>query len=173
MERLYVLAGKARSGKDSTFQFIKEYYKEKKVINLMYGAPVKDYAVMLSSWDGSEENKPRELLQKIAVESRNVNPGYTIKRMEEDINILKNYCDIIVITDARMPEEVIMPKKKFKEVVTIKLERPNFETSLTEKQQKNITEMALDKFNDYDNVLVNDGSLDDLKEKVFSFLGGK
>lgn len=173
MEKLYVLAGKARSGKDSTYEFIKEYYQDKKVINLMYGAWIKNYATMLSNWQGNEEDKPRELLQKIAVDSRNINPGYTIKRMEEDINILKNHVDIIVITDARMPEEVMMPKEKFKETITIKLARTNFETTLTEKQQNNITETALDNFNDYDYVLENDGTLEDLKEKVFNLLGGK
>lgn len=172
MEKLYVLAGKARSGKDSTCDFMKEYFKDKKVITLMYGAWIKDYAQMLSDWDGSDETKPRELLQKIAVDSREANPGYTIKRMGEDINILKNYCDIIIITDARMPEEVMMPKEKFKETVTVKVVRSNFETSLTEKEQQNITETALDDFDDYDYTLVNDGTLDDLKEKVFSFLGG-
>ena len=120
MERLYVLAGKARSGKDTTADFMEKYYKDKKIIRLMYGAGVKIYATLLSSWNGSEEDKPRELLQRIAVDSRKVNPDYTIKRMEEDINILKDYCDIIIITDARMPDEVLMPKEKFKEAVTIK-----------------------------------------------------
>ena len=170
MEKLFLLAGKARSGKDTAADYIEEYYSDKKVIRLMYGGWIKEYAVMLSDWGGSEDDKPRELLQQIAVQSRKINPGYTIKRMEEDINILKDYCDIIIITDARMPEEVMMPKEKFKETITIKVWRNNFETSLTEKQQKDITEIALDNFDNYDYVLENDGSLDDFKEKVIKLI---
>lgn len=170
MERLYVLAGKARSGKDTTADFMEKYYKNKKIIRLMYGAGVKIYASLLSDWDGSEEDKPRELLQKIAVESREVNPDYTIKRMEEDINILKDYCDIIIITDARMPEEVLMPKEKFKEAITIKLERPNFDSPLSLSQQKSLTEVALDNFDNYDYVVSNDGTLEDLDRKIINLI---
>ena len=170
MERLYVLAGKARSGKDTTADFMEKYYKDKKIIRLMYGAGVKIYATLLSSWNGSEEDKPRELLQRIAVDSRKVNPDYTIKRMEEDINILKDYCDIIIITDARMPDEVIMPKEKFKEAVTIKIERPNFESPLSLSQQKSLTEVALDNFNNYDYIISNDGTLEDLDKKIINLI---
>ena len=170
MEKLFVLAGKARSGKDTTADFMEKYYNDKKIIRLMYGAGVKVYATLLSSWDGSEEDKPRELLQKIAVESREVNPDYTIKRMEEDINILRDYCDIIIITDARMPDEVLMPKEKFKEAVTIKLERPNFESPLSLSQQKSLTEVALDDFNNYDYIISNDGTLEDLDRKIINLI---
>ena len=170
MERLFVLAGKARSGKDTTADYMEKHYKNKKIIRLMYGAWVKEYARMLSSWNGSEEDKPRELLQKIAIESREVNPNYTIKRMEEDINILKDYADILIITDARMPEEVLMPKEKFNETVTIKLERPNFGSPLSASQQKSLTEVALDNFDSYDYVLINDGSLDDLERKIINLI---
>lgn len=170
MERLFVLAGKARSGKDTTADYMEKYYKNKKIIRLMYGSGVKIYATLLSDWDGREESKPRELLQKIAVESREVNPNYTIKRMFEDINILKDYCDVIIITDARMPEEVLMPKQKFKEAVTIKIERPNFESPLSASQQKSLTEIALDNFNDYDYIVSNDGTLEDLDKRIINLL---
>lgn len=170
MEKLYVLAGKARSGKDTTADFIEKYFKERRVIRLMYGAWVKHYAAMISDWDGSEETKPRELLQEIGVKSREVNPGYTIRRMEEDINILKDYFDIIIITDTRMPNEIMMPKEKFKEAITIKVVRDNFESSLTEEEKNNITETALDDYNDYDYVIKNDGSLEELEEKVIKIL---
>ena len=102
MEKLFVLAGKARSGKDTTALIIEEYYNDKKVIKRMYGKWLKDYAMMISDWSGSDEDKPRALLQELGVKSREINPGYTIRRMEEDINILKDYFDVIIITDTRM-----------------------------------------------------------------------
>lgn len=170
MEKLYVLAGKARSGKDSVADFIEKYYDGRKIVRLMYGGWVKNYAVMLSDWDGQEEDKPRELLQEIAVKSRKINPDYTVRRMEEDINILKDYFDIIIITDTRMTNEILMPKEKFKETVIIKVIRDNFESSLSKKQQANITETALDNYNDYNYIIKNDGTLEDLEDKVVELI---
>ena len=170
MEKLFVLAGKARSGKDSAADIIEGYYNDKKIIKLMYGCPIKHYAKILSNWDGSEETKPRTLLQEIGVESRKINPGYTTRRMEEDINILKKYFDIIIITDTRMKDEIIMPKQKFKETVTIKLVRDNFESELSKNEQKNITETALDNYNDYDYIVHNSGTLEDLKQKIIKII---
>ena len=172
MEKLFVLAGKARSGKDTTALIIEEYYNDKKVIKRMYGKWLKDYAMMISDWSGSDEDKPWALLQELGVKSREINPGYTIRRMEEDINILKDYFDVIIITDTRMENEITMPKDKFKECITIKLERPNYESELSTKEKANITETALDGYNDYDYVILNDGSVDDLKSKIIGILEG-
>ena len=63
-----------------------------------------------------------------------------------------------------------MPKEKFKEAVTIKLERPNFESPLSLSQQKSLTEVALDDFNDYDYVISNDGTLEDLDKKIINLI---
>lgn len=172
MEKLFVLAGKARSGKDTTAAIIEEYYAGKKVIKRMYGKWLKDYAMMISDWSGSDDDKPRSLLQELGVKSRKINPGYTIRRMEEDINILKDYFDVIIITDTRMENEITMPKEKFKECITIKLERPLYESELSKKEKANITETALDGYNDYDYVILNDGTIDDLKVKVIDVLKG-
>ena len=170
MEKLFILAGKARSGKDTTADIIEKYYKDKKIIRRMYGRWLKDYAMMLSDWSGNDEDKPRSLLQELGVKSREINPNYTIRRMEEDINILKDYFDIIIITDARMINEITMPKEKFKETVTIKIERPNYESNLSKKEKANITETALDNYNDYDYKVINDGSLEDLETKIKNIL---
>lgn len=169
MEKLFVLAGKARSGKDTTADIIENYYKDKKVIRRMYGRWLKDYAMMISDWSGSDEDKPRSLLQELAVKSREINPGYTIRRMEEDINILKDYFDIIIITDTRMKNEIVMPKK-FKEAITIKVERPNYESALTDREKANITETALDSYSDYDYKIINDGTVTELEVKVTKLL---
>lgn len=165
MEKLYLLSGKARSGKDTVTQIIKNYYKNKKVILLHYGFYPKNYVQLITGWSGSDEDKPRDFLNEIAMKAREVNPNYMVRRMEEDINILKDYADIIIITDARMEEEMEMPKK-FKETVTIRIERPNFESPLTKKQQNHIVENALNNYHKYDYVISNDGDLDDLKTKV-------
>ena len=66
--KLFVLSGKARSGKDTAYELIKEYYKDKKTIDVSFGHYIKDYVKRVSDWDGREETKPRELLQNLGIE---------------------------------------------------------------------------------------------------------
>ena len=68
--KIYVISGKARHGKDTVALDIKEIYEDKglKVINLAYGSYIKEYAKKISNWNGSEESKPRELLQELGTD---------------------------------------------------------------------------------------------------------
>lgn len=166
--RIYVICGKARHGKDTIALAIKNAYVGKKVINLSYGSYIKAFAKNISDWDGSEETKPRELLQHLGTEviRNNIDKDFFIKRLCNDIRVYSYYFDVITVSDARFPDEVITPKKLFDDVITIKVVRNNFETSLSVDEQKHSTETALDGFNDFDYVIENNGSIDDLNEKV-------
>ena len=86
--------------------------------------------------------------------------------MIEDIKVLSYYFDVITISDARLEEELLMPKDNFDNVKLIKIERPNFENGLTSDQKKSITEIGLDNFNDYDYVINNDSDLENLEKVV-------
>lgn len=166
--KIYIIAGKARHGKDTTAFAIKEAYKDKKVINLSYGSYIKQFAQKISNWDGSEETKPRELLQHLGTEviRNQIDKNFFIKRLCEDIKVYSYYFDVITISDARFPDEILTPKKLFDNVISIKVIRDNFETSLTDKQKSHSTETALDDFNDYDYIIENNGTIEELNEKV-------
>lgn len=172
MEKIYIMAGKARNGKDTVSAMLDEIYtkKGKKVIKVSYGVYPKKYGKFLCNWDGNDETKPRTELQKISVESRKINPNYVVRRVEEDINILSDYCDIIIITDARMKEEIYNIKNKFKNAISIKVERPNFESPLTEEEKNHIIETALDNYDKYDYVIKNNSTIENLKQKVLNII---
>ena len=53
-------------------------------------------------------------------------------------------------------------------VITIKIERQSEE--LNESQKNNITETALDNFNDYNYVIDNNGTLEELENKALDIL---
>lgn len=174
MDKIFMLAGKARNGKDTTGGFIKEYYEElgKKVSILQLSYPLKYYAGIVLGWDGSEETKPREFLQKLGTDviRGQIDEKFLIKRLIDDIRVLSYFCDIIVVTDVRMPLEFEEVAKAFDNVKKVLVERPNFESSLSGQEQKHITETALDSYSGYDYKLQNDGTLDDLKRKVYELL---
>ncbi|MBR3199309.1 MAG: hypothetical protein IKG27_04780 [Bacilli bacterium] len=168
MERIYVIAGKARHGKDTTALAIKKAYKDKKVINLAYGNYIKEFAKKISGWDGSEEGKPRELLQTLGTDivRDKIDKDFFVKRLCDDIKVYSYYFDIITISDARFPNEIEFPKKLFDKVISIKVIRTNFKSPLTKKQQNHPTEIALDNYDNFDFILENDKTIADLEKKV-------
>lgn len=159
--KIYLLSGKARHGKDTAAGFLKKFYEEdgKKVIFSRAGKYIKFYAMEMTDWDGSEETKPRELLQKLGtdvIREKLDKAEMFIERQLDDLEIYSYFYDAIIVPDIRLPREIESVKERFDNVVTIKINRINFETELTGSQQKHKTETAMDNFNDYDYVVTND-----------------
>jgi len=84
--------------------------------------------------------------------------------------VYKYFFDVIIISGARFPNELDIPKKVFKNVKIIEIERPNFTNELTDKQNEHITEHALENYSNYDYLIVNDGDRKKLEEKVKSII---
>ena len=169
MKKLFVISGRGHTGKDTTANIIKEYAASfgLKTIKLQYSSYIKMYVKNITDWDGSEETKPRELLQDLGSEIREtIKDTFFIDRILEDIKVYSKYYDIITITDARLPEELDLIKDVYPDTITINIQRPNFENNLSEKAKNHLTEHALDNYHNFDYVIINDSSLDDLKNKV-------
>lgn len=169
--KIYLLSGKARHGKDTIAGFLKEFYEKdnKKVIFSRAGKYIKFYAMEMTDWDGSEETKPRTLLQELGtdvIRNKLDKAEMFIQRQLDDIEIYSYFYDAIIVPDIRLPREIDSVKEKFDNVVTIKVERINFESSLSGSEQKHSTETAMDNYNDFDYEIVND-TLDKLKEDVY------
>ena len=67
---LYLIGGKARSGKDSLAGFLKKEYQKafKKAAILHITEPLDELCKNYFGWDGKEETKPRELMQQLGIE---------------------------------------------------------------------------------------------------------
>lgn len=164
--KIIILSGKARAGKDTTMNFLNEIYSN--IIQLQYGSYIKEYAKKISNWDGSEETKPRELLQQLGTNiiRENIDNKFFVKKMIDDIKVYSYFFDIIVISDARFKIEIDDIKNTFNNVIAVRIERPNFDNGLTLEQKKHPSEIDLDDYNKFDYNLINDGTLEDLKKKV-------
>ena len=169
--KIFILSGIARSGKDTVAKMIKEYYQEKDTIIISFGHYIKDYAKRVSNWDGSEETKPRELLQHLGIEliKNKIDNKLFIKRILEDIEIFSYFYDIIIVDDARLVDEIETLKQNYKDSITIRVIRDNFDNGLTEVQKNHLTETDLDNYNNFDYIINND---ENLKENVESILRG-
>ena len=94
--KIYLISGKARHGKDTFSNYLKEVYEEhgKKVIVTQLSKYIKYYAREMTGWDLSEENKPRQLLQFLGtnvIREQLKKDDLFIKRMKDDIEIFSYY----------------------------------------------------------------------------------
>jgi len=171
---IYIVGGKARHGKDTVCTLIKEIYeeKEKQVLNLQYSSYIKEYAKKIADWDGSEETKPRELLQQLGTEviRQNIDFYFFVKRIIGDLKVYSFFFDCLTISDARAKIEFDEPKKELDNVIAIKVSRPNFDNGLTEEQKCHFTEIDLDDYEGFDFHIINDGTIDGLKDKVSAII---
>ena len=88
--------------------------------------------------------------------------------MVQDIKVLSYYYDYFIVSDVRLPEEIEIPKKEFEDAFSIKLKRESDE--LNDVQKLHITEVGLDNYDDFDYVIDNSGTLDDLKDEAINLL---
>lgn len=168
---IYVICGKARSGKDSIAEIIME--NKNNCVHLSITTPLKEYAKIIAKWDGNEKTKPRDLLQNLGIDliKKQIDSKMLIRRTIEDIKVLSYYKDNIIVSGVRLREEIEYLKSTFDNVVVIKVERPNYDNELTLKQKNHITEHDLDNYEGDYNIINEDYS--NLKNQLIKILEEK
>lgn len=170
MIKIYVIGGTAKSGKSLLGKYMMEelVYLGKKPCIMQITNTLYNYARNYFSWDGNMDNKPRQFLQSLGIDiiKNKLNKNnFLLNRLYEDIEILSNYFDTFIVTDARLINEFVDIKNKYDDVTTIKVIRNNYDNGLTEKEKNHITEVELINYNDFD-YIIEDASIDLLKEKA-------
>lgn len=170
---IILIAGKARSGKNTVSKILEsEFIKEKKeVIISPYTKYLKEYIHNITDWNIEDENnKPRDLLQKLSSELIKEKLGLEnifINRQIEDIKIYSYFKDVIIINDVRFPKEIDTIKNIFTNVVSIQVKRSNYISGLTKEQLQDVTETSLDNYNNFDYIIEND-NIESLKEDTIN-----
>ena len=172
--KIFLVAGKAGSGKGEVAKLIKEYYiyKLENCVITEYSKYLKNFAQELSDWDGNENTKPRKYLQELGDKIRAVDSKFFVKNMLNDIRVYETLTDVLVIGGVRFPEEIEDIKINYdKDVYAIYVENQFSQSNLTIEEQAHPTETALEGYNEFDYILAND-TKESLKDKVFKFLEG-
>ncbi len=162
--KIFILSGKAKSGKNYVADIISDYYKNS--VQISYAYYLKQYIKKITNWDGKEETKPRDLLQSLGIDLiKKIDKELLIRRVMEDIKVYSYFFDVIIVTDARLKEEVDIPKKLFK-CITIRINGKD--NDLTLEQKNHITETDLDDYK-FDYVIDN---INNTKDEILKILGG-
>lgn len=153
---IVIIAGKARSGKSEAARILKNIYekKGKKAVISEYSKYIKLFAKELLGWDMKSEPKPRDFLQEMGDYVRSFKKDiYFVERMREDLRIYEKFVDVVIISDARLPQEL----DGLDEFGPIKIKVENClpDYDLNEKQASHITEHALDEYQGYDYIIKN------------------
>jgi len=170
--KLILLAGKAESGKTTSSLFMKKYLEEQGISSIKTSLTkyLKLYAKEIIGYNEQTDEKPRDLLQSLGDTVRSIDVNFLLKRMDEDILVFSNFADYVIIDDIRFASEIEYLRKKY-DCKVIKLARKAAGKKLTAKQKKHSTETGLDGFDDYDKVINNNKTLDDLEKMVRKYLG--
>lgn len=171
MTSVFVIGGKAGSGKSVLGRYLKEELENigRRVCLIQITAPLYYYAKTYFNWDGNMHHKPRSLLQKLGVDiikTKLNKPNFLLNRLYDDIEILENNFDTFIITDARFINEFVSIKNKYSNVKTIKVIRDNYDNGLSVKEKEHITEKELDDYNEVDYVIKNT-NIENMKLEAF------
>ncbi len=171
--RIFLVAGKAGSGKGEVAKLIKEFYiyKLESCVITEYSKYLKNFAKELTDWDGNINTKPRKYLQELGDKIRKLDNKYFTNNMLTDLEIYEELVQNIVISDVRMPEEIEEIKLNYENVYAIYVENQFSQSKLTIEEQSHVTETALENYGEFDYVLAND-TRESLKDKVFKYLEG-
>ena len=176
---LFIISGKAESGKDTVANFIMKNSNCHNNYNLHIANQVKNIARNDFGWDMKKDVKGRELLQLIGDGGRQYNPDIWINKFLQTLDDIVNPLDkdmntIIVVPDVRYKNEVIKlvewGHKNDVATISIRVDRPNHVNSLTEEQRQNGSETDLDDWGIWDVNIINDSTPQDLEATVLNTL---
>lgn len=195
MEFLVIgISGKAQAGKGESLnaikRIVKKYYPDFDVINRPFAAKLKEIAKDLYGWDGDKkfhyiehkygdgfdetneawtiQDLGRQLLINIGNGNRNIRStvwaDYVQKGILEDIKLGFAHKKIYVIDDMRFKNEMDVMASFGNKFLTVRIQRD------VELKLDNISEIDLDGYDGWNDVVDNNGSLEDLEDKWKTFL---
>ena len=170
---IFILSGKAKSGKNEVASIIEEYFQKENCIQVAYAYYLKDYLKRMNNYNELEKDKYRSLLQEFGSEFlvKHINQNFLINRVMEDIEVFSYFYNVIIVSDARLVDEIDVPKNKLNKVITIRI-LSSSSNGLTEEEQNHITETGLDSYSKFDYIIENNGTREELKNKTIDILKG-
>ena len=150
MSKLILISGKAEHGKTLLANIMKKKLEiaGKRVLLFSFAAYLKFICKQYYGWDGKKDEKGRTLLQHLGTDVvRKKNPDYWVKTIYEFIETFEDEFDFFIADDVRFENEI----EYFRNIgiidfLSIRIEREDFENSLTEEQKNHLSETSLDNY---------------------------
>lgn len=171
--KVILISAKARFGKDSAANILKEEFEKqgKKVLIAHYGDLVKYVCKTFFGWNGEKDEAGREILQRRGTnEIRSIFPDFWVKFVCDILSIYNHEWDYVLIPDCRFPNEIEYFKDRHFDVITMRVNRLNYISPLTQEQQNHSSETSLDNYI-FDYYINSESGLDNLKKEIDKIVG--
>lgn len=167
--KIILISGKATAGKDASANILKNILEanNKKVLITHYADLLKYIAKTFFNWNGEKDEYGRQLLQWLGTDIiRNKRPDYWVDFISDFLKLFPSEWDYVIIPDVRFPNEIERMKNDSWDVFTLRVERLNYESSLTEEQKSHVSETALDGYK-FDYIIHAKTGLDVLEDCLY------
>ena len=158
-KNIVIINGTGRAGKDTFVSFCSEFVK---VLNVSSVDKVKEAAKILVGWNGEKDEVSRKLLvdlKRLSVEYNDAPTKY-IESMAENFRDSDEELMFVHIREA----EEIEKTKKLLNAKTLLITNPRVQIITSNDSDGKVNEY------NYDYYILNDGTLEDLKEKANKFV---
>lgn len=172
--KVIAISGHAQNGKDTAATMLTDIIREDyadttdRILVAHYADLVKYVCRTFFGWDGAKDIKGRTLLQYVGTDIvRSQEPNFWVNFIIKMLKFFGKHWDWVIIPDTRFPNEIQMLRDNGFDVVHMRIERPGYDSGLTDEQKKHPSETALD--GEMPDILIrNIGGLTDLRESLKS-----
>lgn len=171
--KVFCISGKAGSGKDTFARLFCEIASEDNLTTLVvHNADLLKFICRsYLGWNGEKDAAGRSLLQHIGTDViRAVKPNYWVDFIADMLTFFNGAWDYVLIPDCRFPNEIERLRSAGFDVMHVHIDRPDFQSGLTEKQMKHASETALDGYPE-DVRIINASTIPDFADAIREFLG--
>ena len=148
MATVITVSGKAESGKDFCSKILKKELERlgKKVLIVHYADYLKFIATQYFGWNGEKDVEGRRLLQWLGTDVvRKRYPDFWVETVSRLLIVFSPDFDFFLIPDTRFPNEIDKMMDCFN-VISVKINRINYENTLTPEQRNHASETSLDDY---------------------------
>ena len=171
--KVICISGKAQSGKDTFAELVYENLtgKGKKAIIIHYADLLKYICRTFFNWDGDKSTElGRSLLQYIGTDVvRAKQPDFWVDFVKAILNLFPEKWEYAIIPDARFENEItVLSNDETLDVVSVRVERENYDNGLSEEQRSHRSENSLDEY-PFDYYIENNQDMSALKDAAELF----
>lgn len=170
MTHFICVSGKARHGKDTTAEMIKETLSEEgyTVLVTHYADLLKYICKTFFGWNGEKDEAGRTMLQYVGTNCiRNQDPDYWVDFVANVVRMFPDKWDFVIVSDVRFPNEIERLYDAGFPVTHIRVIRLDFDNGLTEEQKGHKSETALNET--APDILLKNTTMSALREQVQRF----
>lgn len=168
MRKLNIVAinGVAKSGKDTFVRFASQAMEDIKVVNFSTVDTVKEI-YKLCGWNGEKTSEARKRLSDLKDFLSDAYDFSFLEIRQKIVQLSQNEAHQILFIHMREPKDLERLKREYPKAKTLLIRNPKIERN---GEKGNHADREVFAYSDYDFTIVNDGTLEELKEKAKNFV---